>query len=220
MRMIYKRKMGHENEIRKFLEQVVKGKKEEAAPERFWGSMIGSIPPELIDANKIEYTSLVLYEEEKEQFYKIYNQLRADIQTEYLSDKELKDSLWWLTCDVFIQRDALKNGKLLKDRIKQFIDEICKPLETCEVMFSVLNLQISRPLLDFWGCTIEQFSRQQLLDWGLNQEFDKNAINELQDKALLIIRENGTGLGRIVDRARQKARLKLKALQVFLSELV
>ena len=54
--------------------------------------------------------------------------LRSQPELEYATDKELKDQLWRLECEVFVkQREYKKDFSKLNHRIEEFISALIKP---------------------------------------------------------------------------------------------
>lgn len=211
--------MKHQRDLRILLQSALSDKEEDSMP--FSGFMSGVIPEELLtpELKQLGHTSMELSGKERDQFYLVFNNLREDRETEYLSDKELKDRLWFLLCEVVINRSDYKDGSKLKKKIEEFLSELCKPVVEHEVMFKVLNFDVGSKQLNFWDCLITKYDRQALIDWGFNpSKRHIRDISDFENQTQIIVKERGNNIGFIIKRAREKAKRRLKALQVYLSE--
>lgn len=211
--------MRHQRDLRILLQGGLSDKEEDSVP--FSGVMSGVIPEELLtpELKKLNHTSMVLSGKDREQFYSVFDKLREDRATEYLSDKEIKDRLWFLLCDVFINRSVYKDGSKLKNKIDEFLSDLCKPEIEHEVMFKVLNFDVGLKQLQFWDCLITKYDRQALIDWGFDPSRRHiREVKDFEDQTQIIVKERGNNPGLIIKRAREKAKRRLKALQVYLSE--
>ena len=164
---------------------------------------------------------IALKDDESKDFYTAFDQLRQDDRTEYLDNKELKDRLWFVVCDVFINRDIYKRDtSKLKERISAFLSDICKPIELYEAIFRIDNLQIKNQI-NFWDCSVGKYDRNWFVAWGLNPDkapYNSKALAEFEDQTIMIVKVTGNKGKVVVEKARKKAKVRLKALQMYLSD--
>ena len=181
------------------------------------------IPEELLTEEEKQKHSkrIVLTADETKDFYSVFKQLRRDDRTEYLDNKELKDRLWYLVCDVFADRDLYKsNVNKLKERISTFLSDICKPIELYEAMFRVENLHVQNQF-SFWDCSVGKYDRNWLIAWGLNPDrplYDEKVIAEFENQTVIVVSVEANNGKVAVEKARKKAATRLNALQVYLSD--
>lgn len=212
--------MKHESILIKFLRKVIRrSRREDEDVSPFSGWFSGRIPEELLPP-EMEPSNLEISGQEYCDFDSVFHQLRNDRSTEYLSDKELKDRLWYILCDVFVNRDSYTKNSKLKEKVRQFLSKLCRPLEEFEVMFKVYSFEVTERTINFWDCSITRFDRSELNAWGLDPSKDalKRAISEFENQTLMIVKESGNEQKLVVERARKKATIRLKALQTYLSD--
>jgi len=212
--------MNYLRKIRKFMKKIVY---ENYPRENDWpltGSFSGVIPDDLLKDKgpDIEYRWLSIESKLLSEYQSLYESLRKDIATEYLKDKELKDKLWHLFCDIYLNKDDLKHGSALKEKILDFLNEILKPIKEYEVFFAISDINSKKFPINIWNFTITKYTKNQLLKmFQSDYIFIKNIINKFSNKPLMIIKEKGNNSNLVVQRARDQAKFNLSVLQTYLS---
>ncbi len=191
-------------------------------PESFSKGFIGKgIPGELLEPEDDDSSllSLYLFGEDAQEFRQILTELRNDRTTEYLKDKELEARLWFLCCDILLNKPIYNEGGKLKARVQTFFQELCLPLQEYEVLIAILHFDIQKPPLHVWDFTITKFTREELLKIVAKfpEEFKEHIVQDFTEQPVMIFREHGNNKKLIVDRAREKARFNLKVLQTYFS---
>lgn len=187
----------------------------------FSGIMTGHIPERLrtkeIRDSKI--LSIMLSSTERDKFDETLNALRQERATEYLSDKELKDKLWYFVCEVFLGRENYKKQTEVGAKVDAFLSELMKPAGEYEVLFRILNFDAGTQPLELWGCKVKRYSGKELKDWGLSTTlFHRRTLVELKNQTLIAIKESGNNPTLVLERAKNQAQNRLTALRVYLSE--
>ena len=66
-------------------------------------------------------------------YYLLYKEslanLRKELALEYLSDRDLKDSLWHFVCEIIANVPTYRNLKRLNERTSEFLSDITKPIK-------------------------------------------------------------------------------------------
>jgi len=216
------RTINHEPHLKKFLSLIAKDTENDesnSSPKRVFS---GRIPDKFLteEMKKDESPSLILTDDEALLFDERYKNLRKDCQTEYLKDNEVKNLLWYLTCEIWSDRKKFKNSKELQSKINNFVEDICKPLEEYEVIFKVNNLKIKKRTR-VWDSVIINYTKRTLMQKGFkhSEKLLSKQIDDFEKQTLLLITETGTNSSLVVDRARQKGNEIVKLLQTYLSEM-
>lgn len=185
------------------------------------GDLCARIPEDLLtdELKKARHTSLVLSGEDVGRYYRTYNLLREEPGLEYLSDKELKDQLWRLECEVFINRDEYKKelGNLNR-KIEDFIVSLIRPFEPYEVLIPIDYFKVGDHEIQLGDCVIRHFTEEQLLNWGFGEhDIWRHSLEFFADKTSIVTRQTGNNLNAIIHRARRRAELVLHALRIAFS---
>lgn len=163
-----------------------------------------------------------LSKSESDLFNSIYESLRQDLRTDFLSDRQLKKKLWYLVCRVFLERDRYrKDTSLLKQQAEEFAQDLFKPVQDYEVLFGISNFSLVEDSIEFWDCSIFSKGKLNLVEWA---KMELNSIGEerllqLQGLTQIIVRDRGNNPQMVFDRARAKSQIRLNALQSFLAEV-
>lgn len=188
----------------------------------FAGFLSANIPKDLIthEMKKAGHTALILTGKEVGSYYKSFDMLRRAPELEYLTDKELKDYLWRLECEVFVNRQEYKKDlSKLNEKLEEFVSKLIKPLTEHDVMFVIENFKIGEAEINLGDCTLRHFTHDDLLGWGFAQhKMWQGSIKEYADKTLLIVKEVGNNPDLIAERARKKADLRLHTLRIAFAE--
>ncbi len=217
-----RKNINHQPHLKKYLSLIVKDTENvepNLSPRRF---LSGRIPEDFLteEMKKAESPSLILTDDEAFLFDESYESLRKDYQTEYLKDNEVKDALWYLTCEIWSNRKKFRNSQELGLKINNFIKEICKPLEEYEVIFKVNNLKIKKRT-KVWDSVIINYTKRTLINKGFkhSEKFLSKRIDDFEKQTLLLITETGNNSSLVINRARQKGNEIAKLLQTYLSEM-
>jgi len=174
------------------------------------GYMNWSIPDELLTNEMLEKgeSSLWVWGESYLEYQSLVSALRKETELEYITDKQLKDKLWYLVCDVYINRKCYsKNKKELEKKAEHFLSEIFKPIEEYQVIFGVDNLDIGSENVDFYDCNLTKFDRGQFSLSG-NDPFSsltERIFSDFAGKTVIQVTEVGNKPNLIAERARKKA---------------
>jgi hypothetical protein len=214
--------MNHDKMLRTLLKKVLQADQPDWAKVNPLSPVMAGVVPEDLwteEMREAQCASVVLWGETCQAFGQAMEQLRADQETEYLSDKELKERLWRLVSEVAVKEGEYRNDQKLNAEIREFQQDICKPLEDCEVLIQVQNLDAGNEVITLGDCTLSKFDRDQLVAWGLDPTIGDLAklLNQFAGATLITISESGNHSGLILDRARQKAAQRLRMLQATLS---
>ena len=212
--------MNYERTLIKFLKRVVlEGKPRDTSFSSFSAILSGPVPEELLPL-KAEHRQLIITGQKCLDFYSVLNELRKDISTEYLRDKELHQRLWCLLCEIELNKDLYKkNLKLVNAKASYFLSELCQPIDEFEVMFKIQNFDIAESPISLWDCSLCKFDAEQLSSWGLKSSgLHAGIFNEFVNQTLVIVNESGNNQSLVIERAREKAVIRLKALQIALSD--
>jgi hypothetical protein len=214
--------MNHEKPLRTLLKKVLQAGPPDRTQINAFSSMMAGVVPEDLWTEEMKATqraTVILWGDTYRAYEDALRQLRSDRTTEYLSDKELKDRLWRLVCEVVVKADELKSGQNLNGKISEFQRDICQPLENCEVLIRVEHLDAGSEVINLGDCAVSKFSRDQLVAWGLNPAIPELAkrLDEFAGATLITVPESGNNPGLILDRAREKAAQRLRILQATLS---
>lgn len=146
----------------------------------------------------------------------IYQDFRSELTLEYLSDKELKDNLWYLFCEIYLNTDKYKSDENINKKIDVYISTICKPINEYEIFIGIENLDEKRGLINIWDFSIFQLSNDDFYNkFGKSKrlELDKD---KFVNRGLMSFIEKGNNLKLVCDRAREKAKFNIKILQLYL----
>src|SRR5205085_250214 len=140
----------------------------------------------------IQEGTLILDDDEYVRYMHLYELFRKDRQVEYLDDKQLKERIWYLTCEVLIHREKFKENARLKEKITFFLNELFRPLEEYEFLFRIDRFSIGDSRIDMSGCSIFSFDEQSLKDWGITG-MERALIGnfEFAHQTLLLVKEIG-----------------------------
>ena len=219
--------MNHKRQIRKYLRRLIYHP-EEANSDRndaFQGFMNRQIPKEFIseELKTSGRTFLTIEGEEFREFKGICRNLRSDILTEYLKDKEIENKVWYLICDVYFNKKKYNDNKQLNQRIDDFLNETRLPLKNYEVMFPINDLKLDAYPFQIWDTAISWMGEANLENIKIYskgfirvEDVKKEFINHTVIKVSI----KGTDLGLVNDRARDKAELALKVIKNYLNDSV
>jgi hypothetical protein len=217
--------MKYQQEVRKLLKRVLHGGRatqSEGSPLEEWSLRV----PENLCTNEMKsqegYPYFILSEAEFKAFQDIYQKMRRDLAFEYLTDSDLREKLEQILCEVLVNRKHYRNDRNLDERVVQFLAELAKPVEDYEVMFKVVNVEIrGKEEVLLWDATFLRMNKTKLMGWGLNRArgLSPAAVDEFDNKTLIIVKQSGNNQELILNRARKRAALVLNALQMYLSEL-
>ncbi len=214
--------MNHLRELKKYFKGILlvkKNKTQELSP--LAGIMIREIPQEFRDKAIEHYKAsfLTLDGKELNGFKSILKKLRKDIATEYLKDKELEKKVWFLFCDIFINKDKYDCKEVFEKRLKDFLTEICKPLKSYEISFCIIHLQLNSPI-SIWGTEIKKLLEDDFKNIKINPKdlMGAKVVSEFKGKAVIQIPMSGNNENLAIERARERAELVLKAVQTYLSD--
>ena len=211
--------MDHVRSLKKFLKTIALSSSNQATSSLHPGFISGRIPEDIVsdELRHLGHESLFLTGKECNQYYEVYKVLRAKIGTEHLSDNELKERLWYLVCDVFVNRKKYLEENSLEGKIKEFIISVLLPLEEFEVMFAILNFSIGDYTFEFWDSTIKKFDETMLQI--SNKTLKDKMLKSFHNKTIILLKEDGNNRKFVIERARARAKIKIKALQTYFSEL-
>ena len=154
--------MAHKHTLIKFLKTLIFTSKTKTGSISPFGPFLSSEIPEELQPSDEEELFVTIADQEYYDFYSAFRELRGDKSTEYLSDKELKEKLWYAVCDVLVNEALYKKDlKLLDQKVDEFLSEICKPIEEFEVMLRVKNFELDEGAIQFWDCLIARFDKSQ-----------------------------------------------------------
>ncbi len=209
--------MNHKKHLKTLLQTYLQNCGNTVQQKRlFWGYLLGWIPEQ--EAQKIfKEQGLKFTGNEKQLLYTSYRELRKDHRTEHLDDRKLNEKLGELVLEALERKEEFVNTTKLNSRIDEFLEEIIKPEEVYRVMFRILNLKTKVEETPFWDCVIANYDREQLIAWGFDPE--KNypvGVEYFENRAVIVVREEGTNIAQVVNRARVKATRRLRVLQNYL----
>ena len=214
--------MNHDLHLKKLLNLIIKEPQTDidwTVKKRIFQSRIPSalLPEEMTNS---ETPFLTLTDDEAIQFDESIKELRRDIKTEYLKDREIKDRLWYLICEVWTEKEDFKNTQKLKNKIKSFTEDICKPLEFYEVLFKVHNLKIKKRI-KVLDCFIFTYTKKGLVKRGFKHKmnFFSEIVKNFENQTLLSIIEKGNKPSLVADRAKERGNYIVKLLQTYLSRI-
>lgn len=187
-----------------------------------FGLRHGKIPRDL-KADQRENEGISLRGEALYLYGQIFQTIRDDMRSEHRTDKEIDDTLWWYTCDAFLNSSKYKRGNQQKQMTQQLMDDVFSPLYQYEILFSLENVKSFRGEIQFGGARIFQIDDNWLDQW-LNLDKVKYKDKELHefcqnfaDKTGFLLTEKGAAPGPAANRARNKATTLLEALRSSLS---
>jgi hypothetical protein len=184
----------------------------------FWANLCGWVP-EPAAAQVFAENGLTFTGKEKSLYYASYFKLRKDRETEHLDDRQLNEKFSGLVLKALEDNQKLKNQAALNSYIKEFLDDIIKPVEEYRVIFRVINLKVELGETEFWDCVVATYNREQLIEWG----FDPHkklpvGIDVFENRTVIVVRAKGTNVNEVVKRARTDGTRRLKILQNYLKE--
>ncbi|HEV8427460.1 MAG TPA: hypothetical protein VGQ41_06075 [Pyrinomonadaceae bacterium] len=204
-----------------FKSSLIESKGAEDTPS-FAAEVWARIPEDLItqELKVAGHTTLVLSGPEAERYEHNLSLLRSEPEVEYATDKELKDQLWRLECEVFVnKREFKKDLSKLNHRVEDFIASLIKPLADHEVLIPVEYLSVGSQEIVLGDCKLRTFSEDQLLAWGFGQhEMWRDLLHMYVDKTVIVVKEIGNSPQLIIERARRKAEHALHALRIGFSK--
>ncbi len=196
--------------------------KQDETKHPFAGFLSGNVPEDLVtqEMKDAGHTTLLLTGEDVQRYYQTFDLLRRQSELEYLTDKELKDQLWRLECEVFNnQQDYKRDLSKLTTKLEEFAAALIKPLAEFEVLIPLENFRVGNNEIDLGDCTFRHFSQENLLEWGFGQhEMWRSSMKDFADKTVIIIKETGNNTELVVERARSRSDLRLHTLRVALAE--
>lgn len=204
--------------LKQHLKSSLIGSKAAEDPPSFAADIRARIPEDLVtqELKVAGFTNLVLSGPEAERFEQNLDLLRSHPELEYATDKELKDQLWRLECEVFVnQREYKRDFSKLNHRIEEFISGLLKPLAEHEVLIPIEYFNVGNQEIVLGDCTVRTFSEDQLLTWGFAEhEMWRDSLHIYVDKTVIVVKEVGNSPQLIIDRARTKAEQVLHALRI------
>lgn len=215
--------MNLEDSLIKFTKMLaVSSSRSPGAEEYLKGFKQGQIPLRLLSEELTNegISSVILNGEEYIKYQEVYAHLRQDPQAEHLNDKDLDDAFWMFVCEVVLNKQPFQKREFIEEKTDAFLDEIRKPLLTIEVAFKIEHFSMSGPEIPFWDCTIAQLSEDEMNQWveGTKYPWVGQALPDFFDTPILFITETGNNMGLVHRRAREKALIRLNALQRYLSD--
>jgi hypothetical protein len=179
------------------------------------------VPEDLVTLEMKEagHKDLSLSGEDVRRYYQNFDLLRPEPELEYLTDKELKDALWRLECEVFVgQQEYRRDLPKLTAKLEEFVAALLKPLEEYEVLIPILNFRLRGEALELGDCTVRHFSGEDLLGWGFEgHEMWRSSVERFADQTAVVTKEVGNNMDLVVGRARSRADLRLHTLRVALA---
>ena len=207
--------MNHEKHLKALLKKIsIETPNNQKFSRRFYINIF----PDVEEHSKVH--SLVLLDKEIDIYHNSLEKLRKDSQTEYLKDNELKNKLDILILEVWQNETERRNENFLVNKIKEFLEKICKPLEEYEIIFKIDNLKIKRETI-FWDFIISNLTKEELIEKGFDESENGGIykISDFENKTLIFVKEVGNNNSLIVKRARKRANFAVKLLQSYLSEM-
>jgi len=185
------------------------------------GDFWARIPEDLLteELKEAGYTTLVLSGESAERYYGNIDLLRQEPALEYLTDKEIKDHLWRLECEVFVNREEYKKDiRKLTKNVEDSVSSIVRPFEPFEALIPIDYFKAGDHEISIGDCLVRRFTEAQLLDWGFAEhQMWRDSVHFYADKTAIVVRESGNSLEAVIHRARRRAELVLHALRVAFS---
>ena len=118
-----------------------------------------------------------------------------------------------------IIEDKFKNQSELNNKIKQFLENIIKPLKEYEVLFKIHNMDAELEEVSFWDCKITRYDKAALINWGFQEEkFYLLKVNNFENQNLILVTEKGNNTSEVIKRAKIKANKRIRTLQTYLKE--
>lgn len=186
------------------------------------GHLSGSLPDDLLTPEMREagHNTFRLTGEDVPRYYETFNLLRRQPELEYLKDKELKDLLWRLECEIFVHlQEYKKDLSKLGAKLEEFAAALVRPLTDYEVLIPLQNFNAGNHEIALGDCTLRRFSREDLLAWGFGQhEMWERSLEDFADRTAAVITERGNNTDLVAERARRRADLRLHALRVALAQ--
>lgn len=186
------------------------------------GYLSGRVPEDLVtqEMRDAGHNTLRLTGEDVPRYYEIFNLLRREPELEYLKDKELKDLLWRLECEVFAHQQEYKRDLTrLGAKLEEFAALLVRPLTEYEVLIPLQHFKVGSHEITLGDCSLRHFSREDLLEWGFGQhEIWESSVKDFADRTAIVIREAGNNTDLVAERARRKADLRLHTLRIALAE--
>jgi Apea-like HEPN len=194
----------------------------DATTQLFAGFLSGRVPEDLLtrEMNDAGHTTLLLTGRDVQRYYETLNLLRRESELEYLTDKELKDQLWRLECEVFTnQTEYERDLSKLNTKLEEFVLALIKPLKEFEVLIPLENFRVGNHEINLVDCAFRHFNEENLLAWGFGRhEMWRGAIKDFVDRTAIVMAEVGNNTELVVERARTRADLRLHTLRVALAE--
>lgn len=220
--------MKHRSNLRKFLNGIILQDDQDLRDiDPRSGYTSGRIPNEFLsESEKKTEHAFHLYIADKDyyKFNNILNDLKKDQSTEHLTKKQLKEKLWYLLCEIYVNREFYRKDSSgnLKIKIDEFLSDICRPPTEYEIIFRILNADMGESPVRLWNCQVTNYDRDSLINWGLNKKdnLTTKLLSEFADKTIMILTEIGNSEKFVLERARKTAEFNLKVLQTFLSEQI
>lgn len=211
--------MNHKKHLTNLLRTYIEGCGETIDQKRlFWRNLCGWLP-ESAAAEVFAGNGLRFIGNERSLYYASYFELRKDQRTEHLEDGQLNEKLGRLVLKGLGEKEQLKNPAALNNQVKEFLDEIIKAPEEYKVMFKVINLKAKVAETKFWDCLVATYSREQLIEWGLDaQEKHPVGVDTFEEQTVIVVSGIGTNVQEVIKRARVDATRRLRILQNYLKE--
>jgi hypothetical protein len=208
--------MNHYKILRKFIKSIVEPSPSETNIKVFSGFMIDEVPEELLTAQMKESneTTLTTDGEVFLEFNSVFQSLRKDPKTEHLRDYEIKRKLWHLLCEAYINQETYLDDSTLKEKITQFVDDVCQPHEQFEALIRIHNFELTVPEINIWDFKITKFTNPELSKMGLPTG---KLMEEFADQPIMIVQASGNNHTLVVIRARKKANFNLEVIRTFFS---
>ncbi|HWS86436.1 MAG TPA: hypothetical protein VN282_05715 [Pyrinomonadaceae bacterium] len=186
------------------------------------GYLSGRVPDDLLtqEMKDAGHNSLLLTGEDVPRYYETIDLLRRQPELEYLKDKELKDLLWRLECEVLVHKEEYKRDlSKLGAKLEEFAAALVRPLTDFEVLIPLQNFKVGGHEIALGDCTLRHFSREDLLEWGFGRhESWERSLRDFADRTAVVITERGNNTNLVAERARRRADLRLHTLRVALAQ--
>lgn len=181
----------------------------------------GVIPEDLYtdESRKQRWITLDLSGLDYQNFLEVLELLELDPASEFLSKAERQERLWHLFCDAYLNRKTYTGAKQQEDRIDAFLSDVRRSLRDYEVLIPVEHFTIVDGTLALWDFKLEKITHESLGARGVdvNTCIIEGFFQNRTESTTMIISEKGTSPKHACERARNKAILNLKIMQVYYS---
>ena len=150
-------------------------------------------------------------------YHQAIHSLKQELSLEFMSDRDLDDALWHLTCEIILQRSSFSDWGAVKNRIKEFASQIAQPIINFEILIPLLNIDVGEKNIQIGNSFLRKFDETTLNEWGITKETGSpHTYDRFLNKSCYLIEEKGNNQHLVCNRAREKAYFLTKLLQVSL----